>query len=101
MLHLEPVSPAAVCFDPVVAVVLVVGGLDVVLCGLDDAEATSAVFRARAGGGGRIAVFVGDPSTAADAALAMARELFGGEAVVVGSLVEARNLTELPGSRST
>lgn len=94
-------SPSALCYQPAVAAILLAGGIDVVLCGTDDTELAAAVVAARAAGGGRIAIFVGEEVLVTEAAVAMAAELFGGSPVIVSSLSEARNLTGLPGSQQT
>jgi hypothetical protein len=97
VLHLSRVSPAAVCYEAAVAAYLTEAGTDVVLCGVDGAELTAAMHQGR----GRLAIFVGDPATDREVALAMARELFGGVAVFVATMAEAGNLTRLPGSEPT
>jgi NAD(P)-dependent dehydrogenase (short-subunit alcohol dehydrogenase family) len=90
--------PCAVCGDVESARVLLAGGVNVVLAGRPDAALGQAVadLRAAAGRPGlpRLAAFVGDLDDAdvRAAALAMAAEQFGGPAVLVGSVAEARSL---------
>jgi hypothetical protein len=92
VVHLFGVSPAAVCYEAALAAALRAGGVDVVLC---RADATAGAPVA----GGRIAVFVGDPEDDEETALAMARELFGGDPVVVRTESEAaRLIAGVPGS---
>jgi hypothetical protein len=93
------VSPAAVCFDEALAAMLSAGGVDVVLCRPDPAVPPRAL---RPAGGGRIAVFVGDPALVEEAAMTMARELFGGQPAVVRSPADAAQLIPgVPGSRDS
>ncbi|HEX3425127.1 MAG TPA: hypothetical protein VHT30_03280 [Acidimicrobiales bacterium] len=81
----------AVCLEVEVAAALVDQGAQVVLYGNRPQELAAAVGRLEESGG-RVAVLVGDPDDpeVVAAALAMARELFGGEPIMVSSLSEAR-----------
>jgi len=94
------VNPVAVCTQPELAVALRAGDIHVVLCGADS-RAPAATATAT---GGRLAVFVGDPDRpeVMEAAVAMARELFGAEPVIVRTAAEgAHLLARVPGSRQT
>jgi uncharacterized membrane protein len=91
-----------VCRDIEVASVLVQAGAQVVLGGTDGAVIGEAIGDLRSAGpaGARIAALVGDladPETQASA-VAMARELFGGEPTVVLTVSAALQLdSHLPG----
>lgn len=85
------------CYQAGLAAVLVDRGVQVVLCGPDGSALAAALATERASttaqlGRGRLAVMVGDPASIEEAALAMARELFGGEPVVVRSSLEGDEL---------
>jgi hypothetical protein len=100
------VSQVAVCTRPELAAALRAGDFHVVLCGPDPTvPATATTTPATASGtGGRLAVFVGDPDRpeVMEAAVAMARELFGADPFVVRTEAEAaRLLAVLPGSQQT
>jgi hypothetical protein len=87
----------AVCGDLEAAAVLLGGGAMVVLCRPEAATLGDAMATHRAAGsppGHRLAALVGDLSDprAQAAALAMASELFGGEAVLVPTAAAARDL---------
>jgi len=95
VVHLFGVSPAAVCYEAALAAILRAGGVDVVLCGPDVRADAMPVA-------GRIAVFAGNPDLVEEAALAMARELFGGDAVVVRTRSDAARLVPgVPGWEET
>ncbi|HEX3539690.1 MAG TPA: hypothetical protein VHT75_04530 [Acidimicrobiales bacterium] len=78
----------AVCYQVDVAAALTAAGIDVVLCGTDGVALAAAAAGGRTQQKGRLAVLVGRPADVADQALAMAKELFGGDAVVVQSPAE-------------
>lgn len=82
-------GPAAVCYQRDLAATLTAAGVDVVLCGTDGAALGAAAVDSRQPHHGRLAVLVGSPGDVEDDALAMAKELFGGAAVVVHSPTEA------------
>jgi hypothetical protein len=83
------VVSAAVCFDAAVARIVLAAGLPVVLCG-SDGDTLSRV-EASLRSVGRVALLVDDPGGdgVVTAALAMAGELFGNDAVVVDSVAQA------------
>jgi hypothetical protein len=83
------VASAAVCFDAAVARIVLAAGVPVVLCGPDGDALSRGQGSLRSIG--RVALLVGDPGEDAvvSAALAMAGELFGKDAVPVGSVVDA------------
>ncbi len=89
-----PDLQVAVCHDPEVASALIGQGAPVVLYGDGVVELAGAVISLR-DAGGRVAALIGDPGDAdvEAAALDMARELFGGEPVVVHTMSEARQRT--------
>jgi hypothetical protein len=104
-------DPVAVCPDPAVAAVLVGRGARVVLCRAEGTEVAATVVslrqdRARPGPGGaveadgRVSALVGDPADppVMAAALEMARELYGGEPIVVATLSDARQFAAPSGS---
>lgn len=88
----------AVCRNVEAAAVMLGGGARVVLCWPDAAALGDAVASLRAAGfeppGHRLAALVGDPSEPEGEAAAqtMARELFGGEPVLVLTANTARDL---------
>jgi hypothetical protein len=97
------VSQVAVCTRPELVAALRAGDIHVVLCG-PDPRAPAATATATAPTGGRLAVFVGDPDRpeVMEAAVAMARELFGADPFVVRTEAEAAHiLAALPGSQQT
>jgi NADP-dependent 3-hydroxy acid dehydrogenase YdfG len=87
----------AVCTDEAAARLLWAEGVSLVLFGADAARLghlAAALGSSGPGRVGRVAAFAGDPASAADleAALAMAREQFGADGVVVASVAQARAL---------
>ncbi|MDQ6614116.1 MAG: hypothetical protein M3083_05060 [Actinomycetota bacterium] len=81
----------AVCADPDVASVLLARGAHVVLCRPEATRPGEAVSAPHGEPGGRVGLLIGDladPEVEA-AALGMAKELFGGEPVLIAAASEA------------
>ncbi len=107
-------NPVAVCTQPELAATLSTGGVHVVLCAVVQPAchpptgsaprpaARPGAAKATFAAAGRVAVFVGDgdrPEVMA-AAVAMARELFGAEPVIVRTAADAAQLLAgVPGSQ--
>jgi hypothetical protein len=111
------VNPVAVCTQAELVTTLTTGGVHVVLCAVarpacpPHTESASPRSAARPGApeptiaaAGRVALFVGDPDRpeVMEAAVAMARELFGAEPVIVRTAAEGGHLLAgVPGSQQT